>query len=75
MIETAPEEAPVTRVELLQAVEHGFNRGSADLDALLDAAREAGARSAVLETIGRLPNLPVRGPRDLWEYLPNVPVR
>lgn len=75
MIETAANGAGVTRMELLDAVETAFAGGRASRDEMLAAAREAGARPMVAETIRTLPDVTLRTPRELWAHLPELPVR
>ena len=75
MIETTADETPVTRAELMRAIRLAFDAGGVSRDALVAAALGVGARPAVLDTIRTLPNDTVRGPRELWAHLPDLPVR
>lgn len=69
-------EGPVTRTELLDVVCQAFyGDPKPNKERLLAAARESGAREAVLRLLDVLPSgRRFHGPRELWEEMPDVPV-
>lgn len=72
--DTEPTDLPVTRLEVLDAVDAAFDRAPVDTDDLIEAALRAGARPAVLELLRRLPSRQFVRPHELWETLPEVPL-
>ncbi|MDZ7676038.1 MAG: hypothetical protein U5K30_13350 [Acidimicrobiales bacterium] len=66
---------PVTRVEILDALDDVFDGGALSKYDLVDAAIAASARPGVLELLRTLPeDQRLRQRADLWEHLPDVPV-
>jgi hypothetical protein len=66
--------APVTRREILDAVGAAFTGTPASAEAMLTAARDAHARPETITVLQQLPPTHFRSIRDLWAYLPDVPV-
>ncbi len=64
----------ITRMEIVEAVGTAFRGTAVGRDHLVVAAREAGARSEVLELLGGLPDGRFREIRDLWIDLSHLPV-
>lgn len=68
-------EPRVTRTEILQAVRPAFAGAGATKSELIAAAETAHARSEVVALLRRLqPNVDLRHVRELWAYLPDLPV-
>lgn len=65
---------PVTREEIAAHVHRAFIPGVATKENLLAAAALSGARTEVLEVLGRLSDRPYREIRQIWPDLPDVPV-
>jgi hypothetical protein len=66
---------PVTRMEILDLIEHAFAAPPTTKLDILTAAADNGARPEVLDTLGRLDGDRRFGsPRDLWLDLADVPV-
>lgn len=65
---------PVTRLEILDAVEGAFVRPPVTTSEVLESARDAGARDELLATLKRLRDRRLRSTRDLWADLEDVPV-
>ena len=64
----------VTRIEIIDAVEHAFARSSANKQEIITAAIQQNTRPAVLDTLNRLPERSFSHVRDLWNHLPDVPL-
>ncbi|WP_166355997.1 DUF2795 domain-containing protein [Phytoactinopolyspora limicola] len=64
----------VTRIEIADLVEDAFGRRPATKAELLDRANANHARSEVLATLDRLPDVDFRTLRDLWPHLSSIPV-
>jgi hypothetical protein len=64
----------VTRVEVIDHVGDAFTTGSLTRADLMAAASRSGARSAVVELLGRLPDRKFCRPHDLWDDLAYVPI-
>jgi hypothetical protein len=65
----------VTRHEILDAVRTAFDGTAATKPALLAAARGTNARPEAIAVLARLPeNAELRHARELWAYLPDLPV-
>jgi hypothetical protein len=75
MFDTTAAEAPVTRVELLRAVDSAFEGGRTSRERLIATARSTGGRAPVLDTLRSLPDAGVSNSRELWTHLPDMPVR
>jgi hypothetical protein len=65
---------PVTRFEIVDAVEAAFVRPPVTKSELLESARDAGARHELLATLNRLRDRRFSNARDLWADLDDVPV-
>lgn len=66
---------PVTRFEILDAVESAFVGPAVTKSQIIEAARDAQARTEVLHTLDRLDDYRRFGSiRDLWTDLKDVPV-
>lgn len=64
----------VTRIEIADHVEAAFAAGAAGRDALLGAARAAGARPELLALLATLPDRSYAELRQLWTDLAEVPI-
>lgn len=64
----------VTRVEVIDHVGSAFTSGSLTRADLVAAASRSGARSAVVELLGRLRDRKFSRPHDLWDDLADVPI-
>lgn len=70
-----PQPPAVTRVEIVDYVEHAFADAPLRRDALLDAVVATGARPQVADILRRLPERHrFHHPRELWQHLGEVPV-
>ncbi|GAB3556053.1 hypothetical protein J2S53_003290 [Actinopolyspora lacussalsi] len=65
---------PVTRLEILDAVDKAFEAPPTATSDILVTAEDSGARTALLEVLHRLPEKRFGSVRELWEHLPDVPV-
>jgi len=65
---------PVTRVEILDAVEGAFAAGSASRGELVEVARLHQARPELIALLETLPDRRYTHQRQLWVDLPHVPV-
>jgi hypothetical protein len=63
-----------SRVEIADHVEEAFRHGPATREDLLGEAVRTGARPAVIDVLGRLPERPYPTLRELWADLPGLPV-
>lgn len=72
MVET--QSTPVTRREVADAVGSAFGMAHVPRDAIVDAARSAGARSEVVRILEALPARSYNELRQLWADLPEMPV-
>ncbi|MDZ7917276.1 MAG: DUF2795 domain-containing protein [Rhodococcus sp. (in: high G+C Gram-positive bacteria)] len=71
---TPPAQNPVTRDEIIDAIEPAFDRRSATRDDLLAEAESNGARGAVTTVLSELPDdrhFPTV--RDIWAHLNVAP--
>jgi hypothetical protein len=64
----------VTRVEVIDHVGEAFASGPLTRSDLLSAAQRVGARPAVIELLGRLPDRKFARANDLWMDLSEVPL-
>lgn len=64
----------VTRLEIADLIEDAFGSAGTDRAALLAAAATKGAHPVVVDKLGELPDRRFRSMRELWDYLPEVPV-
>ncbi len=64
----------VTRIEIIDAVDHAFTRSSATKQEIITAAVQYGSGADVLTTLKRLPERSFRDVRDLWDHLPDIPI-
>jgi hypothetical protein len=71
---TSAMHATVTRVEVIDHIGEAFAGGPLTRTDLLDAARRVGARPAVVELLGRLPDRKFSRPHELWNDLRDVPI-
>ncbi|GEL17504.1 DUF2795 domain-containing protein [Pseudonocardia asaccharolytica] len=68
-----PGAVPVTRIEVLDFVAEAFDTVPARPHTLVEVAVRNGARDAVIAVLGRLPDVELREPQQLWDYLSEVP--
>lgn len=64
----------VTRLEIADLIEDAFGPAGTDRTALLAVAAKKGAHPVVVDKLGELPDRRFRSMRELWDYLPEVPV-
>jgi hypothetical protein len=64
----------VTRLEIIDAVNTAFTGSSATKQQIVTAADQQGSREEVLTLLDRLPTRTFGHVRDLWDYLPDVPL-
>lgn len=74
IVDSKAETVPVTRFEILDAVEGAFVHRPVTKSDLLESARDAGARVELLATLNRLRDRRFSHARDLWADLQDVPV-
>lgn len=67
-------ESLVTRVEIADCIADTFQDGEATRVKLVERATARSARPEVLATLESLPDRKYATLRDLWHYLPDVPV-
>lgn len=65
---------PTSRIEIADLIEGALDGSTQRRDDLVAAARDAGARPRVLDTLSELPDREFRGLRELWEYLPGIQI-
>lgn len=65
---------PLTRMQVLDDVETAFQAGPVTTTQLQAAAARAGAHPDVLALLQGLPPRQFATPRDIWPYLPDLPV-
>lgn len=65
---------PATRIEIAELIEDTLDGSTRRRHDLVAAARDAGARPQVLDTLSELPDREFRGLRELWEYLPELQI-
>jgi Protein of unknown function (DUF2795) len=76
---SAPSPSPaaqlgVTRVEVIDHIGEAFAAGPLTRSDLMTAARTVGARPAVIELLGQLPDRKFARPPELWNDLSFVPI-
>lgn len=64
----------VTRVEVIDHIGEAFASGPQTRSDLLTAAQSVGARPAVIELLGQLPDRKFARPHELWNDLSFVPI-
>ncbi|HEX8804097.1 MAG TPA: DUF2795 domain-containing protein [Acidimicrobiales bacterium] len=64
----------VTRVEVIDHIGGAFSAGPLTRSDLLSEAQRAGARPAVIELLGQLPDRKFTRPHELWNDLGHVPI-
>ena len=64
----------VTRIEVIDHLGGAFSSGAVTRADLVAAASRNGARRAVVELLGRLPDRKFSQPHDLWHDLVDVPI-
>lgn len=64
----------VTRVEVVDHIGHAFARGPLSRSDLVATAQQVGARPAVVELLGTLPDRKFSRPHELWNDLAHVPI-
>lgn len=70
-----PISGDVTRVEVVDHVGQAFSAGPMTRADLVAAASHSGARPAVVNVLGRLPDgRKFVRPHDLWHDLPDIPI-
>jgi Protein of unknown function (DUF2795) len=67
--------AAVTRVEVVDHIGGAFAAGPLTRSDLITEAQRVGARPAVVELLGRLPDQKFTRPNELWtDHLRDVPI-
>jgi hypothetical protein len=64
----------VTRVEVIDHVGQAFTGGPLTRSDLQSAAQRGGARPAVIDLLGTLPDRKFSRPQELWNDLGHVPI-
>jgi hypothetical protein len=64
----------VTRVEVIDHIGPAFSAGPQSRSDLIDVAQSVGARPAVVELLGQLPDHKFTVPNELWTNLGHVPI-
>lgn len=64
----------VTRVEVIDHIGGAFAAGPLSRSDLIIEAQRVGARAAVVELLGRLPDHKFTRPNELWTDLRDVPI-
>jgi hypothetical protein len=64
----------LSRVQILDYIENAFGDGPVTTEQIGEAAARNGADPAVLFLLRQLPSRQFASPRDLWPYLPDLPV-
>jgi hypothetical protein len=64
----------LTRMQILDYVEEAFGRGPITTEQMREIAAGNGAEPDVLIMLGELPSRTFTSPRDIWPYLPDLPV-
>jgi hypothetical protein len=64
----------VTRVEVIDHIGEFFTGNPVTRSDLISAAERVGARPAVVELLGRLPDHKFTRPNELWTNLTDVPI-
>ncbi|MGY1827586.1 DUF2795 domain-containing protein [Blastococcus sp. SYSU DS0541] len=64
----------ITRIQILDSVGPAFDSGPVTTAQLRDAAERSGAHPDVLVLLRHLPARQFASPRDIWPYLPDLPV-
>lgn len=65
---------PTTRIEIADLIEDTLDGSVRDRSQLIAAARDAGARDRVIDTLSSLPEREYRGLRELWPHLPGIQI-
>jgi hypothetical protein len=73
-IPTSTANVAVTRVEVIDHIGEAFTNGPLTRSDLVVAAQRVGARSAVIELLGTLPDRKFSRPHELWNDLSYVPI-
>jgi hypothetical protein len=66
---------PVSRAEIAGAVRGAFDGRPASVADMLEAARAVHARPEAIHLLERLPVTHFRSIRELWQHLPELPVK
>lgn len=69
-----PANVAVTRVEVIDHIGEAFAVGPLTRSQLLVEAQRVGARPAVLDLLGQLPDRRFSRPHELWNDLRDVPI-
>lgn len=64
----------VTRVEVVDHIGEAFASGPLSRSDLMATAQRVGARPAVVELLGTLPDRKFSRPHELWNDLAHVPI-
>lgn len=64
----------LTRMQILDYVEDSFGSGPITTEELREAAAHKGADAAILIMLAELPPRTFSSPREIWPYLPDLPV-
>jgi hypothetical protein len=67
--------SPVTRLEIAGVIGDLFGFRGVHRNEMLDAARGANARARVIDLLSMLPTREYSDLRQIWEELPEIPVR
>jgi hypothetical protein len=64
----------LTRMQILDYVETAFGQGPITTEQMREAAARNGADTDVLLLLRELPTRQFAHPREIWPYLPDLPV-
>ncbi|MEV6712597.1 DUF2795 domain-containing protein [Lentzea sp. NPDC051208] len=64
----------VTRIEIIDATESAFSGASASKQEIITAAVKQESSTDLVSLLERLPDRQFAHVRDLWTYLPEVPI-
>lgn len=69
-----PPDNPVTRMEILDAIDTAFTSKPTSKAHILATAEDSRARAELVALLRDLPDRSFYDVRELWNYLPDVPV-
>lgn len=64
----------VTRMEIIEAVGTVFGRSGATTREIISSVTQENCREEVVAALQRLPERTFSHVRDLWDYLPDIPI-
>ena len=64
----------LTRAQVLDYIQHAFQSGPITTEQMREVAAMNGAPGDVLVLLDRLPPVRLANPREIWPYLPDLPI-